>query len=202
MGHLKLPLYALANIQRGTTLSDSDKTKPKDMFNIKKVKVLTYGNLLPLCKALDLKNTIDESSTNQNDIAYINMNNKQNNCLIQKEDIVLPISNYDYEPIYINWQNSNEMDYIYHQKTIILRAKTDRILPLFLYFLLTTDYIKNYFRENAKEGNRYRLVCKTVMDLEVSIPSIEKQKKYIELAIKNNEERLKIYNMFEDVARN
>ena len=76
VGYMKIPLYCYADIQRGTALSDNEKRKPKDMTNIKPVKVLTYSNFLTLEQVLDLKNTINEDTIEKDDVAYIKIKNE------------------------------------------------------------------------------------------------------------------------------
>lgn len=197
---MKMLMYELAEITRGMTIPPNERTKPKDMSEITEMYVLGYTDLLSYNEVPTLENTIDINSVEKDNKVYVNLKQKYKQGTVQKEDIILPISNVDFEPRLIRWKGNEKLDYIYHQKVIVVRPNTKIINPEYLFYILTTTPIREYFREHSKEGIRYRLVCKTVMDLKIEVPDMEEQIKIVERIKKHNLETMEIRKILTQLA--
>ena len=112
----------------------------------------------------------------------------------RKKDIILPISNMDYEPKFVNWDSKDDLNYIYHQKLIVIRPNTNVVVPEYLFYKLNTKSVRNYWFENSIEGKKHRLICRTVQDLQIEIPCIEEQMKYVERLKTIDTERERLQN--------
>lgn len=198
---MKRPLRELAIIERGMRLSNDEKTQPHNISDVKELFLLKYPQVYSYNKVPTLSNTINFTDVENDEKVYVNLSNKFKNSIIQKNDILLPVTNVDFEPKFITWEDDKRLDYIYHQKLILLRPNVSQILPQYLFFILNTDYVREYWRQNSKDGERYRLVCKTVEQFEIDVPSMEEQKAIVERTIKNNIERVEINNIYEELSK-
>ena len=109
------------------------KTRPKDMSEITEMYVLGYTDLLSYNEVPTLSNTININSVEKDNKVYINLKQKYKQGTVQKEDIILPISNVDFEPRLIRWESDKKLDYIYHQKVIVVRPNVKIVNPEYLF---------------------------------------------------------------------
>lgn len=200
---MKLPLfYFTFDISRGMGVKPEERIKPQNIQDVEEMYEVGYTDLLSYNDDLTLSNTINIESVEKDKKVYINLNNKQKQGIIQKKDIIIPITNVTFEPRFVMWEGDKTLNYIYHQKQIIIRPNPTKIIPEYLFFILNSNTVRNYWREHSKEGNnKFRLVCKTVMNLEIEVPSIEEQKKIVERTINNNKEQLEIRLMYEELSK-
>lgn len=188
-------LWIYVEVTRGTVLSKLNK---EGMIEVKE---LGYMDILFKEQNPLLNSTINFDNMLKKKFGKINLENKYNNPLIQKHDVILPVSNIDFEPKYINWEGNENLKFIYQQKQFILRPKHNRILPKFLLYLLDTEDVKDYFRKVGKEGERYRITAKMINELQVEVPNLETQKEIVaRLEIKNREEQ-NLRNYFNSLAK-
>ena len=103
----------------------------------------------------------------------------------------------EYKPKFIDWNSNEHLNYIYYSKLIVIRPNTDLVIPEYLFFKLNSKSVREYFRKNSKEGNKHRLVCKTVQDLRIEIPTIEEQNKILDKVKKVDLEKQEIREFFD-----
>lgn len=172
-----------ANTYRGLQLAVNEKQKPKNMQGITEMKVLTYSNILTYEEDMTLSNTINEQTLKEASKVYINTDKKYKDINIKQKDIVLPINASTFEPHFINWNSQQKFDnVVFHSKLILLRVN-EKVAPEFLFFILRTRKIRDYFRKVAWEQNRetYRLTCQLVDNVKINVPDdIKEQMKIVE----------------------
>lgn len=186
---------------RGMKFSLNEREKPADMTDITELSILGYTNIYTYQNKLNLSNTINVKAVEENDKVYVNLNQKYKNCIPKKEDILLPITNVDFEPRFVNWDGDNKLNYIYHQKLILLRADITQIYPKFLFYILNTNHIRNYWREHSQDGEKYRLTCTTVGKLVIDVPSLEEQKSIVERTDRLNQTIIEMNNFYEELSK-
>lgn len=184
-------LWNYVEVFRGIVLSDSDKEG-----NIE-IKELGYTDLLLKEQNPLLNSTIKFDNMLKREAKKINMSNKYKQTFIEKHDIVLPVSNVDFDPKYVNWEGEEKLRFIYHQKMFILRPKYNKILPKFLLYLLDSESTREYFRE----GPRYRITAKMINELQVEVPDLLTQKQIVERIEKLNIEEQKLRDYFNPLAK-
>lgn len=193
---MKESIYNLAEVTRGLAVSPNE-INPKNKEGLTESYILGYPNLISYKDNPSLSNTIDFNNIEECEKVYIDFDKKYKQGFIQKNDIILPISNMDYEPKFVNWNNKDlKVNFIYHHKLIVIRPYKDLVIPEYLFFILNSKEVRNYWFENSKENGKHRLICKKVQDFKVNIPSMKEQKEYIDKLKELNVERQKIYDYF------
>ena len=135
------------------------------------------GNILVVqLKELSDKNTIDISTA-----VKINMQDVSDNYLLQKDDLVFRSRGMDYTDAIMNITVNNVI-LSAPFKRIRLRD-TLKIIPEYLLWYINSKDAQTYFSAN-KTGTSVSMISTAVLaDLAVVIPSLEIQKKIIEINI-------------------
>ncbi|WP_086306743.1 restriction endonuclease subunit S [Campylobacter devanensis] len=63
----------------------------------------------------------------------------------------------------------------------VLRANTDKILPKWIYFMISTNSFYNYVEQNQKGASYPAITDGAIKDYEISLPSLKEQEKMVEL---------------------
>lgn len=186
---------------RGMRISEREQRKPNSMEDVKELTLLNYTNIKSHYEIPNLSDTIDFNSAEKNDKVYINVSQKYKNSIPLKNDIVLPITTSSFIAKLINWSDDKPLNFIYYQKLIILRVDKNKINPRYLLNLLNTEFVRKYWRDHSEENGKYRLVCQTVGDLPIYLPTLEEQQDIIDRTIRNDIERTQIMNIYEGFAQ-
>lgn len=63
----------------------------------------------------------------------------------------------------------------------VLRANTDKILPKWIYFMISTNSFYNYVEQNQKGASYPAITDGAIKDYKISLPSLKEQEKMVEL---------------------
>lgn len=97
---------------------------------------------------------------------------------VKKNDVLLQIKGNKFNSILIDRDLKNTLA---SNAYLILRLKSDKILPKYLQWYLNTKIISEYFEKNTS-GAIIKILRKNIIsDLTLNIPSIEEQKKIVEM---------------------
>ncbi len=193
---MKETIYSLAEVMRGCTIHEKvEELKKSEGKN--EVKILEYNDINSYNDTLTLEDTINKELMKEKESIYIDLGKKYKQGFIQKKDIIIPMTHMDYKPKFIDWNSNEHLNYIYYSKLIVIRPNTDLVIPEYLFFKLNSKSVREYFRKNSKEGNKHRLVCKTVQDLRIEIPTIEEQNKILDKVKKVDLEKQEIREFFD-----
>ena len=135
----------------------------------------TEGDILVVqLKELSDKNTIDISTA-----VKINMQDVSNNYLLQKGDLVFRSRGMDSTAAIMNITSDNVILSAPFQR--IRLRDTLKIIPEYLLWYINSKDAQSYFSTN-KTGTSVTMISTTVLaDLPVVIPSVEIQKKIVEI---------------------
>ena len=193
---MKEKIYSIAEVMRGCTIHEKvEELKKSEGKN--EVKILEYNDINSYNDTLTLEDTINKELMKEKESIYIDLGKKYKQGFIQKKDIIIPMTHMDYKPKFIDWNSNEHLNYIYYSKLIVIRPNTDLVIPEYLFFKLNSKSVREYFRKNSKEGNKHRLVCKTVQDLRIEIPTIEEQNKILDKVKKVDLEKQEIREFFD-----
>lgn len=193
---MKETIYSLAEVMRGCTIHEKvEELKKSEGKN--EVKILEYNDINSYNDTLTLEDTINKELMKEKESIYIDLGKKYKQGFIQKKDIIIPMTHMEYKPKFIDWNSNEHLNYIYYSKLIVIRPNTDLVIPEYLFFKLNSKSVREYFRKNSKEGNKHRLVCKTVQDLRIEIPTIEEQNKILDKVKKVDLEKQEIREFFD-----
>ena len=133
------------------------------------------GNILVVqLKELSDKNTIDISTA-----VKINMQDISENYLLQKDDLVFRSRGMDSTAAIMNITTNNVILSAPFQRIRI--RDTSRILPEYLLWYINSKDAQSYFSAN-KTGTSVTMISTAVLaDLPVVVPSVEIQKKIVEI---------------------
>ena len=133
------------------------------------------GNILVVqLKELSDKNTIDISTA-----VKINMQDISENYLLQKDDLVFRSRGMDSTAAIMNITTNNVILSAPFQRIRI--RDTSRILPEYLLWYINSKDAQSYFSAN-KTGTSVTMISTEVLaDLPVVVPSVEIQKKIVEI---------------------
>lgn len=187
---MKELIYNLGEITRGMSVPPNERN-PQDKEDKTEMFIVGYKDLFSYNEVPSLINTINMNSLEEK--VYVNLNQKYKQGTIRKNDIILPISNMDYEPRFVNWASNEPLNLIYHQKVIVIRPNTQLVVPEYLFFKLNSKDVRKYWFDNSIEGTKHRLICKTVQDYKIDLPSKEKQLEIVERLKKLDIERQEIF---------
>lgn len=187
---MKQSIYNLGEITRGMSVPPTERN-PKDMEDKTEMFIVGYKDLLSYNEVPSLLDTINKNSLEEK--VFVNLNQKYKQGTIRKKDIILPISNMDYEPKFVNWTSDEPVNFIYHHKLIVIRPNIELVVPEYLFFKLNSKEVRNYWFENSIEGSKHRLICKTVQDFKIDIPNKDKQLEIVERLKKLDMERQEIF---------
>ena len=97
---------------------------------------------------------------------------------VKKNDILLQIKGNKFDSMLIDKDLRNTLP---SNTYLILRLKSDKILPKYLQWYLNTKTITEYFEKNTSGAIIKILRKNTISDLVLNAPSIEEQEKIIEM---------------------
>ncbi len=119
---------------------------------------------------------------NPTHIKYINEKIPEDSYLwLQPNDILIQRANtLEYVGVSAIYEGLPKQ-YIYPDLMMKCRAN-DRVLTKFLYYLLSSDHVRSYFRKYATgtSGNMPKINQKTVMSAPVSLPSLDEQQEIVD----------------------
>lgn len=97
---------------------------------------------------------------------------------VKKDDILFQIKGNKFDSILIDKDVKNTLP---SNSYLILRVKSDKILPKYLQWYLKTKTITEYFEKNTS-GAIIKILRKNIIsDLTLNVPSIEEQKEIVEM---------------------
>ena len=133
------------------------------------------GNILVVqLKELSDKNTIDISTA-----VKINMKNISENYLLQKGDLVFRSRGMDSTAAIMDISSNNVILSAPFQR--IRLQDTSKIIPEYLLWYINSKVAQSYFSAN-KTGTSVTMISTAVLaDLPVIVPSVESQKKIVEI---------------------
>ena len=172
-------LYGIVELVRG--ISENEK--------ITKDKMIGYSDICEYKNNYTLDNTIiDKKMLDKFTKTEVKKLEKIN---VHKGDIILPIKKHDHTPKYVNWISKFDgTDYVYNSDILCIRS-SKTINSKFLFYILSTDEMKEYIDQKARNLKPNRINNDMIGNIEIEVPTLEEQEKIIkgldEVALKRTE---------------
>ncbi len=164
------------------------KTKLKNIANIhlgysfrSKIQKDENGNV----KIIQMKDLTVEFKVNINSLDKTEIQDVKNHYIIQKNDIIFKTRGLDTTACFLDNEVTNT---ILAAPLLRIRVESKNILPEFIFWYLNQKPAQVFFNSMAK-GTFQKMITKQIIEeLEIEIPTIEKQKKVVEISQLANKE--------------
>ena len=196
-GYIIIVLGEVLSASRGLHLLTGEKSADNlKNEGISRAKILTFSDVYEY--HYKNENTIrpdgervyknGKKSTREKTEVFVNLTKRYKNSVPQRYDTILQLKANSYSPKLVYWEDENKiMEYIYSNDIIFLRKNSDRIEPLFIYYIMNSAKVKEYLNAESERQTPKRLKCSIIKDIKVDLPDVKTQREILKKLIKDEE---------------
>lgn len=111
--------------------------------------------------------------------------------LVKKGDILIRLR----EPNFAVFIDEEYEDLVLSSLMAVIRTNTEKILPQYLAFYLNSDFVKSQLLQDATTGAIKMIKVSDIQNLEIVVPSIEKQKLLVDTINTFNQEEMLLQSL-------
>lgn len=151
--------------------------------NISKAYLINYDDIKPYeynSNDTLITNTLESKSV------YTDLGKKYKNSRPRNYDIVISQRSSYTTPHFVYFGNNNLADdYIYDNSVIFVRSISDKINMKYVFYLMSTNKIRNKINISTQNQNPKHIKCATIEDIIIDLPSLDEQDKIVKELEKN-----------------